>query len=184
MTEFTHHLNQGSAASSVPCRAEQLLDHAAKCQTFYSNFVAAFFVILITAKRHIKCSADQPNRLLLPQLVYQRVCCICSDIKRAVAFFKIVFSRSNRSIRASSSLIRCCSGVNALLLGVMPTHSCFSCETQRRSAVSPMPSERLASANEYPCWVTSWAASSLKSVVNDRRIFVIEHLFHSGNVTT
>ena len=71
-----------------------------------------------------------------PQPVYQRVDFRSSDIKSAVAFFNMVFSRSRRFTRASSLCMRCCSGVNVLDLGVLPPRSDSSCRTHLRRVFS------------------------------------------------
>jgi hypothetical protein len=69
---------------------------------------------VVTRTRDIKDCAKPIDPLLGAQLINQRVCLCSSDIKSAVAFFKMDFSRSGRAIRASSSCIFCRSGVSAL----------------------------------------------------------------------
>src|SRR5690606_11002135 len=99
----------------------------------------------LAGSRYIEHAADQIDGLLFTQLIDQRVRSRSSDIKSAVAFFKMAFSRSRRLILASSSWIFCWSGVSALLCGVMPCRSCCNCCTQRRKTDSPTPTDRLAS---------------------------------------
>ncbi|EGQ9765847.1 hypothetical protein FWP46_26050, partial [Vibrio alginolyticus] len=62
-----------------------------------------------------------------------------SDIKRAVAFFRISFSSSIRLIFFLRSRISLCSGVNGDALGALPALSALSCLTQLSSVVFPMP---------------------------------------------
>jgi len=59
-----------------------------------------------------------------------------SDIKRAVAFFKIPFPNSSRFTCLSNVWIRCCSEVKAFDFGIIPYFSNLSFSTQRRIAVS------------------------------------------------
>tara|TARA_R110001583_G_scaffold185418_1_gene345442 strand:+ start:689 stop:952 length:264 start_codon:yes stop_codon:yes gene_type:complete len=80
--------------------------------------------------------------------------------------------------------MRCCSGVSALDLGVIPPRSSESCFTHRLRAFSPTFKERLASATVYPWSSTRQAASCLNSDVKDRRFLVIRHLAYGGNITT
>lgn len=78
---------------------------------------------VVTRASDFKHFAQTINGLMVAELADQRVRSRSSDIKSAVAFFSIDFSRSRRVIRASNSWIFCCSGVSALLAGVMPPRS-------------------------------------------------------------
>ncbi len=75
-------------------------------------------------------AADAGNDFIELSILYERL------LKSAVAFFNMVFSRSRRFTRASSSCMRCCSGVNALDLGVLPPRSDSSCRTHLRRVFS------------------------------------------------
>ena len=62
-----------------------------------------------------------------------------SDIKRAVAFFRISFSSSIRLIFLLRSRISLCSGVSAYAFGALPALSALSCLTQLSNVVFPIP---------------------------------------------
>lgn len=68
---------------------------------------ALFQPLVITAAVYPKHAAQLDTWVLLAQLVDQFYRSRESDIKRAVAFFKISFSRSIRRIFASNSWMRC-----------------------------------------------------------------------------
>ncbi len=60
-------------------------------------------VCIQAGPRHVEYRADQLDRFACANLINYFVRSMPSDIKSAVAFFKMAFSRSRRSIRASSS---------------------------------------------------------------------------------
>jgi hypothetical protein len=60
-------------------------------------------MIVITGSRYIEHIADQFDRRMHTQLIDQRIRSMPSDIKSAVAFFKMASSCSRRLMRAYSS---------------------------------------------------------------------------------
>jgi len=84
----------------------------------------------------------------LPDLGYAGGQSVCALVlfrhQECGRLFKMDLSRSRRAIRASSSWVSCCLGVNALLCDVTPVRSCWSWLIQWRNAGSTTPSERQA----------------------------------------
>src|SRR3569623_973606 len=176
---FLQHVPDRAAASRLTTLFKDLVHTAAQAHAIDIDVITSSSMSVVTGSRHIKHGTDQIHRLMRAELVNQRIRSISSDIKSAVAFFKMAFSRSRRLIFASSSWIFCCSGVSALLCGVTPCRSWLSCRTQRRSTDSTTPNDLLASKWLYPCSNTTAAASRLNSAENVRRCLLIRHL--SGN---
>src|SRR5690606_20235477 len=86
-----------------------------------------------------------------------------SDIKRAVAFFKISFSSSARRSRRFSSCISRWSVVRASPLGGLPARSERSLLTQYSMVHLPTPMASQAAFTVSPWSTTSWAASNRNS---------------------
>lgn len=123
---FLHHRHDAAATGSASTLRKQFVNPAAQPKPLNVWSSAPETVGVVTRTSDIKDSANPINRLVRAQLINQRLRSCSSDIKSAVAFFKMDFSRSSRAIRASNSWIFCCSGVSALLYGVTPVRSCCS----------------------------------------------------------
>jgi hypothetical protein len=104
-----HHGHDATATGSTAVLGEQLVHPTAQSKAFYIRCAAPETPSVVARAGHFKHLAQPLNRLVDAQLVNQRERSRSSDIKSAVAFFKIDFSRSRRAIRASSSWIFCCS---------------------------------------------------------------------------
>jgi hypothetical protein len=93
----------------------------------------------IAAAVNIKQRAETVDWIALFQPLDYRKVFNESDIKRAVAFFRISFSCSTRLSCFSSAWIRLCSGVSAEALGVFPFRSSLSWRTQYSIVDLPTP---------------------------------------------
>ena len=82
---------------------EQLVHPTAQSKPLNVRSSAPETLGVITRACDFKHLAQPINRLVDAQLVNQRERSRSSDIKSAVAFFSIDFSRSRRAIRASNS---------------------------------------------------------------------------------
>lgn len=103
-TFLAHHAHIAAAAGRAATFDEQLVHtrHALGI-----HMPGALPVRIQAGPRHTQCSADQLDRFVFANLIDYFVPSIPSEIKGAVAFLKMAFSRSRRSMRASSSLMRC-----------------------------------------------------------------------------
>lgn len=120
---FPHHRHDATTARSTSSLDEKFIHSAAQPKSLNVRGSASETMGVVAGTGDFKDGAKPINRLLSAQLINQRVRSCSSDIKSAVAFFKMDFSRSRRATRASSSWIFCCSGVSALLCGVTPPRS-------------------------------------------------------------
>ena len=73
ITELAHHVHQTSAAGCIATESEKLGNLRAKQQSRNIWLLLSLFVLVVTARRNIKSLANQLYRLLLSQLVDQRV---------------------------------------------------------------------------------------------------------------
>src|SRR3569833_1802272 len=139
---FLQHVPDRAAASRLTTLFKDLVHTAAQAHAIDIDVITSSSMSEVTGSRHIKHGTDQIHRLKHTEQNKQHKHTNTTNIKSAVAFFKMAFSRSRRLIFASSSWIFCCSGVSALLCGVTPCRSRLSCRTQRRSTDSTTPNDQ------------------------------------------
>lgn len=102
-TFLAHHAHDAATASRASTLDEQLVYPATQCHALGINASGSPSVGIQAGPRHVEYRADQLDRFACANLINYFVRSMPSDIKSAVAFFKMAFSRSRRSIRASSS---------------------------------------------------------------------------------
>ena len=100
---LSHQRGESATTGRAAALCKQLVDLGPLPQSLSIDTRFRHAVLVITGTGNIKGATDHFGRLVLTQLIYQRVRSSSSDIKRAVAFFSIAFSRSRRLMRASSS---------------------------------------------------------------------------------
>lgn len=120
----------GGAAAGVP----DFTDETPFDGTLSARTPAVFTNVAITASVNTEQPAQWRYRVLRPQVVDYRELFRESDIKSAVAFFRISFSISRRCIRFLISLSSVCSGVRGSPGGVFPWRSIRKDFTQRLMA--------------------------------------------------
>src|SRR3569832_1201409 len=97
---FLQHVADRAAASRWTTLFKDLVHTAAQAHAIDIDVITSSSMSVVTGSRHIKHSTDQIHRLMRAGRGGRRIRSISSDIKSAVAFFKMAFSRSRRLIFA------------------------------------------------------------------------------------
>ncbi|CAK9886689.1 MAG: hypothetical protein XXXJIFNMEKO3_03135 [Candidatus Erwinia impunctatus] len=128
------HRGDTSRASRATTGVPDFTDETPFNGTLGVRIPAIFTNVAITASVNTEQPAQWRYRVVRPQTVYYRELFRESDIKSAVAFFRISFSISRRCIRFLISLSSVCSGVRGSPGGVFPWRSIRNDFTRRLMA--------------------------------------------------
>src|SRR3569833_3322463 len=95
---FLQHVPDRASASRLTTLFKDLVHTAAQAHAIDIDVITSSSMSVVTGSRHINYGTDQIHRLMRAELVFLCIRSISSDIKSAVAFFKMAFSRSRRLI--------------------------------------------------------------------------------------
>lgn len=115
-----HHRGDTSGTGRTGAGVPDFTDETAFNCTVSIGFTAVFTCVAVTASVNTEQPTQWRYGILRPQTVDYRELLRESDIKSAVAFFRISFSISRRCIRFRISLSSVCSGVRGNPGGVFP----------------------------------------------------------------
>ena len=100
---LAHHSHNAAATGRTAALDEQLMYSTAQCHTLGVNAFASLQIRVVARAWHIEHGTQNRNRFSATDLIDYFVRSIPSDMSSAVAFFKMLFSRSRRSTRAANS---------------------------------------------------------------------------------